>query len=293
MSDMQAALLAGRGVVEVGGPGTRDFLQNIVTVDVAPVAPGAARHGALLTPQGKILFAFFVFSEEEERFLLDAPAALAAELAKRLMFYRLRAKLDIAVRDDLAVVALWGGAAPPDIDGAAPDPRLAALGWRALLPGRAAEAAIRDAGAVLADEAAYDAHRVAHGIAELGRDYATGDLFPHEADLDQLGGVSFEKGCFVGQEVVSRMQHRGTARKRFVPAETTGPLPAPGAGVTANGRALGVTGSGADGRVLALLRLDRVGQALAAGAPLVAGETRLTPVRPDWARFPWPGEAAS
>jgi tRNA-modifying protein YgfZ len=209
MADMQAAILGDRAVVAVSGPAARDFLQGIVTVDIADVAPGTARHGALLTPQGKILFEFMVTFGGDDAFLLDVARPLARDLVKRLMFYRLRAKVEIAARDDLTVVSLWGGTAP-DFEVAFADPRLAALGWRAILPADEAPVRLAQGGAEIVDRSAYHAYRIALGVPELGADYATGELFPHESDLDQLAGVDFDKGCFVGQEVVSRMQHRGT-----------------------------------------------------------------------------------
>lgn len=283
---LQAAILDDRTVVAVTGLPAREFLQGIVTVDIGDVAPGAARHGALLAPQGKILFEFIVSHGGDDTLLLDGARPLAAELVRRLTFYRLRAKVEIGERDDLAVVALWGG--PPEVAGAFADPRLASLGWRAILPNVEAAARLAEAGASIAERADYHARRIALGVPELGADFASGDLFPHEADLDQLAGVDFDKGCFVGQEVVSRMQHRGTARKRFVPVEISGELPEPGSAITAGGRALGTAGTAADGRGLALIRLDRLGEALAEGHSITAGTAEITPVRPHWARFDWP-----
>lgn len=284
----QAAILDDRAVVAVAGPAARDFLQGILTVDVADVTDTTARHGALLTPQGKILFEFMLAHGGDAGFLFDVARPLAGDLVKRLMFYRLRAKLEIGERPDLAAVAIWGGETAPGVDGAFPDPRLAALGWRAILPAGEASARLDGTGAAIVDPAAYHARRIALGVPELGHDFASGDLFPHEADLDQLAGVDFDKGCFVGQEVVSRMQHRGTSRKRFVPVAVDGDAPAPGSDIVAGGRLLGTTGSVADGRGLALVRLDRLGEALAGGQAIESGRARLTPERPDWARFKWP-----
>jgi len=289
MPGFNVAQLASRAVLEIAGADAADFLQGLITADIERLPVKAARNSALLTPQGKILFEFIVLATGGGRFLLDTPQDMAADLAKRLTFYKLRAKVDIAERPNLAVVALWGSESKPTAD-AFPDPRLAALGWRLIT-------SARDAGTILTQgefvsEAAYQAYRIGLGVAELGQDYAGGEVFPHEADLDQLDGVDFDKGCFVGQEVVSRMQHRGTVRNRFVPVTIDGTTPARGATIEAGGKPTGIMGSSAGGRGLALLRLDRVGEALAAGEPLRCEAARLTPARPDWARFDWPGQAS-
>jgi folate-binding protein YgfZ len=172
------------------------------------------------------------------------------------------------------------------IDGvAAPDPRLAALGWRVVAP---ADQPPVPHGFASASEANYDAHRIPLGIPEGGIDFAFGDAFPHDADMDQLSGVDFGKGCYVGQEVVSRMEHRGTARRRFVIAAAEGPLPAAGTEVTAGGKPLGTLGSSAGNTGLALVRLDRAREAIDAGTPILAGDATLTLTLPGWARFGWP-----
>ncbi len=298
MAGTNAALLGGRAAIEVGGPEARAFLQGLVTSDVETLGPGRARNAALLTPQGKILFEFFVLAADSDRFLLDCPAASAAELAKRLTFYRLRAKVNITARPDLVVVALSDGAlrdgALRDGDtaphpSAFADPRLAALGWRAILLKPEAEAVLKAHGA--ASEADYHAHRIGLGVAELAQDYASGEVFPHEADLDQLGGVDFAKGCYVGQEVVSRMQHRGTARSRFVPVAIEGNAPETGTTVEAGGKVVGTMGSSSGSRGLALLRLDRIGAAMATGTAITAGGATLAPEKPGWATFEWPAGA--
>jgi folate-binding protein YgfZ len=258
------------------------------------VTPEAARFAALLTPQGKILVDFLVVENRLqgcEGFLLDCPRALAVSLAERLSFYKLRAKVTIAdISDRLAVLAAWNGAAPPDHPPLYRDPRHPRLGSRAIASPEVAARTAAELGAEMADASAYEEHRIALGIPRGGLDYSYGDAFPHEADMDQLGGVDFDKGCFVGQEVVSRMEHRGSARNRVVPVTYEGPAPEAGAPVEAGGRQVGIMGSGAAGRGLALLRLDRVADALAAGNALTAGGIAIRAVKPDWARFPWPGD---
>lgn len=284
---MPSAFLPDRGVVRVTGEEAAKFLQGLVTCDVETVPAGEARFGALLTPQGKIIVDFLIIPAPEAvggGFLFDVSRALAADLAKKLGFYRLRAKVAVEDQSDrLGVTALWGTETTPTAGGVlARDPRHPALGWRMIAPLPLE---------IVSDTGAYDAHRIRLGIPEGGRDFVYGDAFPHEADMDQIAGVDFAKGCYVGQEVVSRMQHRGTARTRVVPVSFPDFPPMEGLDVTAGEKTVGVMGSAAEGHGLAKLRLDRVADALAAGEQITAGGIALTPVKPDWARFAWPGEA--
>ena len=282
---MPTALLHDRGVVLVEGQDARTFLDGLVTCDTDRVTPDQARFGALLTPQGKILFDFIIAVDPEGRYWLDVARDKAADLAKRLGFYKLRAKVAVADRSDaMAVAAGWGDAPWPAGALAFQDPRLSALGWRAIEP--AGTAAARSGG----DPAAYEAHRIALGVPQGGRDFAYGDAFPHETLMDQLAGVDFDKGCSVGQEVVSRMQHRGTARTRIVPLDyAEGAAAEPGSEVTAGERAIGTTGSAAGGRGLATIRLDRAKDALEAGETIRAGGRPVRIAKPDWVRFEMPG----
>jgi folate-binding protein YgfZ len=292
---MKAALLPDRGVVKVAGPDARKFLNGLVTADMGKVTPVHPAFAALLTPQGKIMVDFIVTEVADGSFLLDCPRAVAATLVERLAFYKLRAKVTLDNQSG-GVVAIWDGA---DVFRPAPghggsyysDPRLPELGLRCPLPAPPADIAATF-GAELVDAADYEAHRIALGVPAGGLDFAYGEAFPHEADMDQLNGIDFQKGCFVGQEVVSRMEHRGTARSRVVPVALGEAAPASGSAVTADGRPMGVMGSAAGRRALALLRLDRVEEALAAGASLQAGGVALKLVKPAWARFAFPGDAA-
>jgi tRNA-modifying protein YgfZ len=188
----------------------------------------------------------------------------------------------------LGVLAVWDASGDTEYGLVYDDPRLPALGKRVMLPPHLAKEAAADLGAELVDAAAYEAHRIALGVPRGGMDFIYGDAFPHETDMDQLAGVDFDKGCYIGQEVVSRMEHRGTARSRIVPVTANGFAPDAGIPVTAGDRQVGVTGSAAGGRGLAMLRLDRVADAMAAGQPLMAGGVTLSPHKPDWARWPEP-----
>jgi folate-binding protein YgfZ len=285
--------LADRGVVRVSGEDAKTFLDGLITCDVDRIAPAGARFGALLTPQGKILFDFIVFQAPEEiggGYYLDVLKVFAPDLAKRLGFYKLRAKVAVEdLSEGLAVVAGWDAPPPRDEAGlVAQDPRLPDLGWRAVV-------AAGDVAEFAPDPAErYHARRIALGVPEGGRDFLFGDAFPHEALMDQLQGVDFDKGCYVGQEVVSRMQHRGTARTRLVPAVYEGGFAAEvGVEVTAGSKALGKTGTGAEGRGLLMIRLDRAADALSAGEPILAGGIPVRLEKPAWIRFPFPGEGDS
>ncbi|MCX5479273.1 folate-binding protein [Kaistia geumhonensis] len=273
-----SAVLADRGVVRIGGAEARGFLQNIVTTDMDRVAVDRAGFGALLSPQGKILADFLVFADDGG-FLIDLPKAALADFVKRMTLYRLRAKVEIAdLSTERKVAVFWRGDAP---DGAVPDPRLAELGHRAILPGDAS----------LENETSADAwhaHRIALGVPEGGRDFAFGEAFPHDVDMDDLDGLDFRKGCYVGQEIVSRMQHRGTARRRAVIVTGEGALPDAGTSVEGNGKALGAMGSHAGATGIALLRLDRTRLALDSGATISAGGVPLSVTLPAFARFGWP-----
>ncbi|WP_328809187.1 folate-binding protein [Roseibium aggregatum] len=295
MTAIALAHLPDRALIRVSGPDAAHFLQNLMTADIGDTDRNGAGFGALLTPQGKILFDFLVY-KSGDAYLLDAPEAAAAELSKRLSFYRLRAKVEVEqLPAETGVFAAWNGAI--EVPGAlltVIDPRLEALGQRIVGPVTQLSDA---AGASLTDMAAYDAHRIGLGIPEGLKDYDYSDIFPHDADLDQLGGVSFKKGCFVGQEVVARMQHRGTARKRFVQVESTTALPEKGTGITAQGKPVGTLGSSAalNGRTagLALLRLDKVVQAKEKGSLLECGGAELQVSLPEWAGFSWPEASAA
>ena len=288
MSTGRIAALPRRGVVRVGEADARRFLDDLVTTDMARAEANGAAYGGLLSPQGKILFDFIVFADGDH-FLFDLPRILVAGFVERLAFYRLRARVAVAdVSDERIVIAAWGSETPPIVDGpVAPDPRLAALGFRAIVPPGADMAPDFEE----ATEADYDAHRIGLGVPEGGIDFAFGDAFPHDAAMDQLGGVDFHKGCYVGQEVVSRMEHRGTARRRVV-AVRGSRLPPAGTPVTAGDRPVGTLGSSSGGTGLALLRLDRAKAALDAHVPLLAAGAALEPTIPAWASFDWPTEPA-
>ena len=273
------ALLTSRSVLRLSGRDARGWLQALITNDVENLVSGEGRFAALLTPQGKILFDFFVVPDGDALFI-DCAADQAASFLKRLSMYRLRA--DIALGEagaSIMAAAAWGDA-PPGVSRAIiyADPRLAGMGWR--LIGEAQELDLM--GIEAGREAAYNAHRIASGVPQGGLDFAYNDAFPHEANMDILHGVDFKKGCYVGQEVVSRVHHRGSARKRIVAVTFEGAAPAPGTPVMAAGIMTGEMGSStqSDGRGLALLRMDRVEEMRANGVKLIAGEAEIRVSQP-------------
>jgi folate-binding protein YgfZ len=298
---MKAALLPDRGVIKVVGDGARNFLHGLVTADIQNLKLGEARYCALLTPQGKIIADFIVAEappQDGGGFFFDTPRALTTAVVEKLNLYKLRAKLIVEdLSDVLGVLAAWNGTPPSAASAGSkkvglsyPDPRTPALGLRVMLPPHLAAAAASSLGAALVDTSEYEVHRIALGVPQGGLDFRYGDAFPHEADMDQLGGVDFQKGCYVGQEVVSRMEHRGTARTRAVPVRYDGAAPQAGTAIVAGDRQLGHMGSTAAGIGMAILRLDRVADALSHGEPLTAGGVPVHLVKPDWARFAFPGE---
>ena len=284
---MPTAYLTDRSLIALSGADAEPFLQNIVTVDLDALAAGEARPGALLTPQGKILFDFLVSRSGENRLLLECRADVADDFVRRLMLYRLRAKIEISKQEQSPVAVTWdpdSTTSQTDSPGFF-DTRFAAPASVSRFYGHLPPAD--------ADMQAWHAFRIANGVAESGTDYLLGDAFPHDVLLDDLGGVGFRKGCYVGQEVVSRMQHRGTARRRVLIVCADGDLPATGADIIAAGRTLGALGSVVENKGLAVVRIDRVKDAIAADASITAGDVPVSLSIPSWATFTFPQDAAA
>lgn len=282
---MKAAFLSDRGVVKVSGEDARAFLDGLITTNVELVRPGIGRFGALLTPQGKIIVDFLVTEAPDAQgggFVFDCPLPLAAAFATKLGFYKLRKKVTVEnLSSQLGVMAVWDGAPGTKPDLAFEDPRDPQLGWRIFVPDDLVEETAAALGADVTDSEAYEAHRIACGAPRGGVDFIYGDAFPHETNMDRLHGVDFDKGCYVGQEVVSRMQHRGTARTRTVRIRLDGSVPEIGLPVIAGDKPVGTMGSSSNGVGLALLRTDRVSDALDAGLPLTAGGLPISLVSVD------------
>lgn len=274
---MPAVFLRECSFIRIAGAEAETFLHNLITTDLASLGADEARLGALLTPQGKILFDFMIW-RDGAGFLLEADTAQREALLKRLTMYRLRAKVDFAVEDTEGVTVAWGDAAK---DGPR-DSRFAKAGIvLTRTPGEHGSDA----------ETLYDELRVANGIAVSGRDFALQDAFPHDVLMDLNGGLGFRKGCYIGQEVVSRMHHRGTARRRVVIVSGSSELPPSGTELTVGSKPIGTLGSTAGNMGLAIVRTDRAGEAIAEEAPIKAGEVDVTVSLPAWSGLSFPTRA--
>jgi len=284
MAEQYFTKLSNRSILKIAGSEAEAFLQGILTCNVENIANNDAGFGGLLSPQGKILFDFFVIRDGDE-FLIDVDDTLEAELLKRLTFYRLRADVTLGVAEEgNGVYAVWGGELPASDNAIiVTDPRLDDLGWRYYSSSAPSEATEKT-------EADYHSHRINIGMPQGGEDYAYGSTFPHEALYDQNNGVDFSKGCYVGQEVISRVHHRGTARKRIIQIVGETDLPQKGTQITAGGKSLGEICSVSGQNALAILRLDRVRDANAAGAEIMAENVSLKPQIQPWTDINWPGE---
>lgn len=286
---MPTAQPGDRAAILIEGPDAEHFLQNVLTVDLDGLAAGEARPGALLSPQGKILFDFLISRRGEDGFLIDCRTEAAGDLMRRLTLYRLRAKATISLADQLVATARWQDDSAASRDDSTPSHVDSA--WlidRRFPQGSGVARRYGEAMATDASPDDYDRLRIAHGVAESGSDFAPGDAFPHDVLMDENSGVGFRKGCYVGQEVVSRMQHRGTARRRLMIVNGAGDLPASGTAVEAGGRAIGALGSvrGPDG--LAIVRIDRVKEAQDAGLAITAGGVALSLSVPPSATYTLP-----
>jgi folate-binding protein YgfZ len=294
MTEARFVLLDDRGILAVGGPDRRAFLQGLVSNDVGKVSAAQARYAALLTAQGKYLHDFTMI-EQDKAILLDGEAARLSDLKRRLLIYRLRAKVTITERPDLAVAAIFGPDAlaaldlPPEPGAARAfgggvafvDPRLVALGVRCVLPRENARLALAEAGFTEIGFDAYDGLRLGLGIADSSRDLAIEKSILLEAGFDELNGVDWNKGCYIGQELTARTKYRGLIKRRLMPVTISGPQPSPGMVICADGREVGEMRSSRDGRGLALLRID----AALDNRTLTAGEAVVHPEQPDWMRL--------
>ena len=284
--------LTDRAVSRFTGPDAFRLLNDVVTVNMKTVAADGIGFGALLSPQGKVLFDFLIHRddsvgpdrpgdrEDPAAFLIDTRADAASALVKRLGFYKLRADVTISDPDDvLAVVASWDTESPPA--GFRADPRIPDLAFRGIVT----RDNIGDARPV----ADWHVRRIGSCVPEGGLDFAFGDIFPHDAAMDELHGIDFAKGCYVGQEVVSRMKHRGTVRRRVVCVTADTPLPPPGAPITSGGRAIGNLGTSAriDDRYrgIAIVRLDRLTPEAPGTIPADVDDVPAIVTMPDWAHY--------
>ena len=290
--------LQDRGVIHVAGPDAVPFLQGIVSNDVTKVTPGQAIHAAFLTAQGKYLHDFFI-APWEERLIIDCEALRAADLARRLLMYKLRAQISIEQKPDLTVYAAFGadtalalglepgaGAARPFDGGIAfNDPRLTEAGARIILPSGGAEAALIEAGFNGTDRAAYDRHRLNLGLPDGSRDMEIDKSILLECGFEELNGVDFEKGCYLGQEVTARTKHRGLIKKRLLPVDIDGTPPEPGTPLMLGDMEAGEMRSSSGDVGLALIRIERFAEAQAEGKHFTATGATIKARKPSWAEF--------
>ena len=298
MSAPLASRLDHRAVLEISGPDAVSFLNGITSNDVGRVGPESAIWTAFLTAQGKFLHEFQIAQAPGGALWLDVEVDRRDHLLKRLKLYKLRSDVTLTPRDDLAVAALLGeralglldlpaleGYTRPFGDGVAfTEPRLARLGARAILPAAGMDATLTDAGFAAGTLADFDRLRLRLGIPDGSRDLEIEKATLMESGFDELHGISWEKGCFLGQELTARMKYRGLAKKRLVPVHLDGPTPAPGTELRRNGKSAGTLRSAVDGLGLALLRVDQL-DTEAAVSGFEAGTARAVPEKPDWARF--------
>ncbi|MDH5750205.1 MAG: folate-binding protein [Rhodospirillales bacterium] len=295
MASKYAAFPENRGILGLEGEDARKFLQGLVSNDVTRIAPDHALYSALLTPQGKFLHDFFIV-QVGDALLLDCEGARLGDLQKRLSMYKLRSKVTLGDRSaDFTVVALFGdGTAEalglsPEAGQAARlnggsvfmDPRLAAAGARAILPAADAEKILRDAGFETVPPEAYDRHRLQLGLPDGSRDMEVEKAILLENGFDELNGVDWDKGCYMGQELTARTKHRGLIKKRLVPVEIEGAAPAPGTPILYEGKEAGIMRTSRDRFGLALMRLEAMEESDAFNV----GDTRLNPRKPSWAAF--------
>lgn len=273
---MTTYLRADRAVFRFSGPEAHRLLNDVVTGQI-PSSGEVAAAWALLSPQGKIL-AEGLAGHAEEALWLDVHQSVADDFFKRMRMYKLRAKVEI---EDLRATHRVGFAQEAGLEGVRHTDRLGPvdLGWRVIAP-------VEDTTGWVQDDGVYQKERIAAGILHQGNDFPANDAFAHDIGLDILDGIDFAKGCYVGQEVVSRMKHRGTARRR--PVIVSGIDAPAGSAVVAGGREAGTIGQVVDGQAVAILRLDRISDA---GAATVDGKP-VSLELPVWASYTF-GEAGA
>lgn len=297
-----------RGVIRIAGEDRATFLQGLVSNDVLKVTPEKAGYGAFLTAQGKFLHDFFLI-ETGDALLIETAADRLDDFFRKLRMYKLRSKVEISVDSDgWIIAAVFGSGALDALDlpaerGAASafaegiafvDPRHADAGARVLLAEVTGGGALGAAGLMETDRDAYDRRRVSLGLPDGSRDMAVEKTVLLEAGFEELGGVDFQKGCYMGQELTARTKYRGLVKRRLMPIIINGPLPASGTEITLDGKEAGeirsvVANGGAGGEGggmgLAMIRLNRLDEALRSGDPLTADEATVIPHKPDWANF--------
>jgi len=291
MTVLQFSLLPHRSVIAVGGADRVEFLQGLISNDTTKIAPGRAIWAALLTPQGRFLNDMFVIDGGADTLLLETERERAPALAKKLNLYKLRSKVTVEDRSaalDVAVIFGSGADKIPPIDGAVAfiDPRLPDLGVRVLAPTGTAATLLAAHDLAEASLDSYDALRLSLGAPDGSRDLPVEKALLLESGFDELNGIDWKKGCYMGQELTARTKYRGLVRKRLFPVRIEGTLPVSGTTVELDGQEVGELRSGAGERAIAMLRLD----AARGGGALTAGGARIVPEFPAWMRLPEPSD---
>jgi len=295
------ALLTNRRLIEVKGADGTLFLQNLITTNINDLTSGIMKAGALLSPQGKVLFDFLIGRGEENRYFIDVSDTVSDILVRRLSLYKLRADVEIILHApmQLAMRAITENCDFPKnqsqiiqetefyfLDNRFPPEEKIMRFYRS----------VTEPALMIEKRKIWDKIRIENAIAESGTDFTLGDVFPHDINFDQIGGLSFSKGCYIGQEVISRMHHRGTARRRLLLVKAQQALPASGTSIEADNKPIGVMGSSLAGEKsyqgLAIIRLDRAKSALDKGLSIYAGNAEIQLEIPSYAKFSYPSIAA-
>ena len=292
MTDIFHTILDNRGILKVSGEDKCEFLQGLVSNDVTNISDSSAIYAAMLTPQGKFLFDFFMY-QWKSSILIETEGNRLAQLKKRLSMYKLRAKIDLEdVTASWSVTAIWG----PDVltsiglsknPGSATvwqggliavDPRIPSAGARALLP---KNHNIQLPGNSV-PHSEYDLHRLDLGLPDGGRDMILEKSILLENGFDELNGIDWNKGCYIGQELTARTKYRGLIKKRLVPVKVDGVMPPAGTPILLDGKSVGELRSGRNDRALAILRIEHLQKT---GSTFTAENTTVLPKKPNWADF--------
>ncbi|WP_026479951.1 folate-binding protein YgfZ [Ahrensia sp. 13_GOM-1096m] len=276
---MPNVVLDERTLITFDGSDATHLLHNVLTCNIESLNPGIAQIGALLTPQGKIMFDFLISKTGDNVYLVDIETGSAAAFIQRMKMFRLRSKVEITESTESLVSISWD-----DDSSASSD---------ALRDTRFADMAVYrsyKSGITATDRTEWDALRIEQGVAESGLDFQLGDAFPHDVSLDQNGGVDFKKGCYIGQEVISRMHHRKTARRRILIAKTDTDY-GEATDLVANDKPVGSLGTKIGQSALALCRIDRVKDAIDNGHMIKAGDANVELSIPPSVSYSWPSES--
>ncbi|MDA0241420.1 MAG: folate-binding protein [Proteobacteria bacterium] len=297
MTEARYLVLDDRAAVRFSGEDARPFLQGLISNDVEKIAENRSIYAAFLTAQGKFLYDFFL-SAFDNALYMDCEASRADEFIKRLTLYRLRSKVEIERLDDMSVVVAFGddvlsalnltgeaGAARPIAGGVIyTDPRIASIGARAIMP-RSELSKFESTGISAGTFEEYEAHRLTLGLPDGSRDMVVEKAILLESGFDELHGVDWDKGCYLGQELTARTKYRGLVKKRLMPITIEGVTPAPGTQILLDGKDAGEVRSASEGRGIALIRLDAFETVNASGISLEAGSAKIKPHKPEWATF--------